>query len=121
LEVLDQWIANRRSNHKFYHENLKQETILEPEEYFSNRWLSTFLFGSFNEREKIRLDLAKENIEARPLWKPMHLQPIFSKYPAYLNGISESLFDRGLCLPSGSSLENSDLIRIKNTLNASAI
>jgi dTDP-4-amino-4,6-dideoxygalactose transaminase len=120
LEVLDQWIANRRSNFNFYKENLNQETILEPNGYFSNRWLSTFLFDSFTVREKIRLDLAKENIEARPLWKPMHLQPIFSKYPAYLNGISESLFDKGLCLPSGSNLENGDLTLVKNTIFASA-
>ena len=55
-------------------------------------------------REAIRLHLLEDNIESRPLWKPMHLQPIFESYPSYLNGISDDLFKFGLCLPSGSNL-----------------
>ena len=62
--------------------------------------------------EHIRLALEKENIESRPLWKPMHLQPVFKKYPAYINGISDRLFKNGLCLPSGTALTEEDLNRI---------
>ena len=62
--------------------------------------------------DKIRLGLEKENIEARPLWKPMHQQPIFEKYPSYINGVSDDLFERGLCFPSGSNLTKEDLLRV---------
>jgi dTDP-4-amino-4,6-dideoxygalactose transaminase len=66
--------------------------------------------------EKIRLELLKNNIESRPLWKPMHLQPVFSTYKALTNGISEDLFNRGLCLPSGSNMSDNDLNRIVNII-----
>jgi dTDP-4-amino-4,6-dideoxygalactose transaminase len=62
--------------------------------------------------ESIRIALDRENVESRPLWKPMHLQPVFASYPAYINGVSEKLFDQGLCLPSGSNLETADLARV---------
>jgi dTDP-4-amino-4,6-dideoxygalactose transaminase len=68
-------------------------------------------------REAIRLALEKENIESRPLWKPMHLQPVFQDALFYGDGTSEKLFDMGLCLPSGSNLTQYDLERIKNTLD----
>ena len=71
---------------------------------YSNRWLTTVLTPSYQIREKIRLALLKENIESRPLWKPMHLQPFYSGHLRYENGISEELFAKGLCLPSGSNL-----------------
>jgi dTDP-4-amino-4,6-dideoxygalactose transaminase len=58
------------------------------------------------------LALEKENIESRPLWKPMHLQPIFENYPFYGDGTSEKLFEQGLCLPSGSNLPESDLLKV---------
>ncbi len=77
----------------------------EPDGFFSNRWLTTILTDSFETREKIRLALEAENIESRPLWKPMHLQPVFQDFPAYTDGTSEDLFNRGLCLPSGSNLK----------------
>lgn len=82
---------------------------------FSNRWLTTVLVDSEKtDREKIRLALADDNIEARPLWKPMHLQPVFAQYPAYVNGVSESLFEKGLCLPSGSNMTEQDQQRVCN-------
>ena len=79
------------------------------------------LTKSFEDRENIRCNLEKQNIESRPLWKPMHLQPVFEKYPSYLNGNSENLFEKGLCLPSGSNLADKDKYRIvsiiENTIN----
>ncbi len=74
--------------------------------------MTCILTPSFEIREKIRLALLDENIEARPLWKPMHLQPVFENHPNYSDGTSEDLFNRGLCLPSGSNLLEEDLIRI---------
>lgn len=116
LEVLDDRVKARRNNFEFYKNELSHIKAItfvdEPEGFYSNRWLTIILTDSFKTREKIRLTLEKENIEARPLWKPMHLQPIFEKYPSYTNGISENLFDCGLCLPSGSNLEKIDLQRV---------
>jgi dTDP-4-amino-4,6-dideoxygalactose transaminase len=82
--------------------------LKEPKGYFSNRWLTTIVVNPEETggvtREDIRLALAEENIEARPLWKPMHLQPVFEGCEAYTNGVSEWLFEFGLCLPSGSNM-----------------
>ena len=120
LEVLDNRVKARRANYEFYKKELAHiEKITftdEPNGFYSNRWLTTILLDSYKTREKIRLALEKENIEARPLWKPMHLQPIFKKYPAYTNGVSEDLFERGLCLPSGSNLTKEDLNRVANAI-----
>ncbi len=88
------------------------EFLSEPKGYFSNRWLSCMLTPSFEDREKIRLALLAENIESRPLWKPLHLQPIFEQELNFLDGTSLDLFHRGLCLPSGSNLTEADLERI---------
>lgn len=116
LEVLDDRVQARRNNFEFYKKNLSEISAIqfleEPKDYISNRWLTCILTPSFEYREKIREQLEKENIEARPLWKPMHQQPIFKKYEAYTNGVSDALFDRGLCLPSGSNLSKSDLLSI---------
>jgi len=116
MEVLTDRVAARRNNFKFYKEHLSYLSeitfINEPEGSFSNRWLTCILTPSFEIREKIRKALEAENIESRPLWKPMHLQPVFQKSVSFLNGVSEDLFERGLCLPSGSSLEVEDLERI---------
>jgi Predicted pyridoxal phosphate-dependent enzyme apparently involved in regulation of cell wall biogenesis len=113
MEVLDLWIEKRRRVYNLYFELLEKEEKLsflkEKESSFSNRWLSTFLFKSYEQREFIRLELGKLNIESRPLWKPMHLQPVFQKYETYLNGNSEKLFELGLCLPSGSNLKQNEL------------
>ena len=120
MEVLKKRVEARRANFSFYAENLAEneslEFVKEPEGFFSNRWLSCLLTESFEEREKIRMNLLAKNIESRPLWKPMHLQPVFAEYPSYVNGTSEDLFNRGLCLPSGSDLTKQDLERIIETI-----
>ncbi len=116
MEVLDKHITYRRTNFNFYKQQLGDHPELEfqeePNGYYSNRWLSCIKTRSYQLREEIRLALANENIESRPLWKPMHLQPVFAECEAYINGISGDLFDGGLCLPSGSNLEEDDLLRI---------
>ncbi len=120
MEVIDTRVKQRRENFKFYKTALKDIPNIvfqeEPKGMKSNRWLTTCMTDSFKTREKIRFALEKENIEARPLWKPMHLQPVFQTYPAYTNGISEDLFDRGLCLPSGSNLTKKDLQRVVDAI-----
>ncbi|HAN19358.1 MAG: pyridoxal phosphate-dependent aminotransferase [Bacteroidetes bacterium GWC2_33_15] len=126
LEVIDERVKQRRANHLFYKEifkNIKGVTILdEPDnKFYSNFWLTTILIDpkvtNGISRETLRLAFESENIESRPLWKPMHLQPVFEKHPAYLSGCSEKLFENGLCLPSGSNLTNSDKERISKVLN----
>lgn len=115
MEVLQERVDARRKIYEYYRnafKNLPITFVEEPEGFYSNRWLTTILTESYDLREKIRLALEKENIESRPLWKPMHLQPIFKDFPAYVNGASENLFDRGLCLPSGSNLSQIDLDRV---------
>lgn len=125
LEVLDLRVKQRREMNKFYHELLDNiEGVLfleEPDEnYFSNHWLTSIILESEKSngitREGLRLAMEAENIECRPLWKPMHLQPIFNNFPAYTNGVSEYLFENGLCLPSGSNLTDEEKLRIKKVL-----
>ncbi|MDE5417219.1 aminotransferase class I/II-fold pyridoxal phosphate-dependent enzyme [Labilibaculum sp. DW002] len=122
MEVLDERVAQRRANFKFYKElfaNIDGVSLLEEpnEDYFSNYWLTSILVDSSKtggiSREDIRLELEKENIECRPLWKPMHMQPIFADCPYYGNGTSERLFEDGLCLPSGSNMIDEERDRIK--------
>jgi len=116
MEVLDDRVEARRSNFDFYKASLGHleeiEFLEEPEGFFSNRWLSCILTSSYEMRERIRYALLKDDIESRPLWKPMHMQPIFKTSPSYSDGTSEDLFERGLCLPSGSNLTSKDLERI---------
>ena len=122
LEVLKDRVKRRRYIHDYYKENLsslKEIHFLEDlPGFYSNRWLTTIVLSknSVINREDIRLSLLKENIESRPLWKPMHLQPIFKKYQAYVTGIGEDLFNRGLCLPSGSNMDENDLKRVVNNI-----
>jgi dTDP-4-amino-4,6-dideoxygalactose transaminase len=120
LEVIDDRVEARRANYRFYKKAFKEisaiEFLEEPENFNANRWLTCILTPSLVTREKIRLALEKEQIEARPLWKPMHQQPIFKKYPAYVNGVSDDLFERGLCLPSGSNLNTEELERVVSTI-----
>lgn len=122
MEVLADRVAQRRKNHDFYKnafEGIEGISFLEePEGYFSNRWLTTILVEGKVSREQIRLALEADNIESRPLWKPMHLQPVFADAPAYTNGVSEGLFDKGLCLPSGSNLSEEDLERVATKVRA---
>lgn len=116
MEVLDKRVEARRANFEYYQSRLKDKNgigfVEEPQGFHSNRWLSCILTESFQQREAIRIGLQQFNIETRPLWKPMHLQPVFEKYPQYVNGTSESLFEKGLCLPSGSNLTKEDLDRV---------
>lgn len=116
MEVLSDRVAARRANHEFYKSNLGHVTEIEfldePADFFSNRWLTCILMPSLEKREMIRFALLEEDIESRPLWKPMHLQPVFKEALHYSDGTSEDLFNRGLCLPSGSNLELNDLERI---------
>jgi dTDP-4-amino-4,6-dideoxygalactose transaminase len=116
LKVLTTRVYSRRANYDFYKKELEQITEIhfleEPDNVFSNRWLSCILTSSFEQKEKIRLALEKETIEARPFWKPMHQQPVFERYPSYRNGVSDMLFEKGICLPSGSSLSVDDLVRV---------
>lgn len=120
MQVLKDRVAARRSNHEFYMDALDSEKeitfLKEPEGFFSNRWLSCILTPSFEIREKLRLALLDVNIESRPLWKPLHLQPIFHDYKQFMDGTSESLFQKGLCLPSGSNLTQEDLERVVSTI-----
>ena len=124
LTVLAERVAARRANHDFYQALLGEVKgvyfLLEPEGYFSNRWLSCLLIdpqqtGGIS-REDVRLALEKENIECRPLWKPMHLQPLFAEARHYGSNYSEELFDLGLCLPSGSNLTDNQKQQIANQL-----
>lgn len=117
LKVLDERVRQRRANFEFYRAALAHlpGITFQPEitDSFSNRWLTTLLIDPTRSegvtREDIRLALEKENIESRPLWKPMHLQPIFQACPSYGGGVSEKLFEQGLCLPSGSALKEDEL------------
>ena len=116
LEVLNDRVEARRENFEVYKKALSNipaiSFVEEPEGFYANRWLTTILTKSYEMREKIRLNLEKENIESRPLWKPMHLQPVFQEFPNYTDGTSDDLFERGLCLPSGSNLMKEDIQRI---------
>ncbi len=121
MTILDSHVAKRRSNHQLYVDSFKQidkiSFLPEPKGYFSNRWLSCILLDSYETREALRLALEKENIESRPLWKPMHQQPIFKDAPSYINGVSDELFEKGLCLPSGSNLSDIELDRVVSAIN----
>lgn len=116
MQVLDERVAQRRNNYNFYKESLSKfkqiEFLDEPDGFFSNRWLTCIKTSSFELREEIRLALLEEDIESRPLWKPMHMQPVFKDYLHFTNGVSEDLFEKGLCLPSGSNLSKHELDRI---------
>lgn len=124
MEVLDDRVEARRKNHNFYLELFKSidgvEVFSEPSpDYFSNHWLSAILVDekiTGITREELRMAFLHENIESRPLWKPMHLQPVFSGTPYYGAKVSEKLFDSGLCLPSGSNLTDEDRGRISNVI-----
>lgn len=120
MEVLQDRVDSRRGNFEFYQNKLASlkeiEFLHEADGFYSNRWLSCILTPSFEIRERIRLALLDENIESRPLWKPLHLQPIFNEYKKFVDGTSESLFSRGLCLPSGSNLSLSDLERVTDCI-----
>jgi len=126
MEVLDEHVALRRKMHDFYVDyfaGVEGVTVLtEPNEnYFSNHWLSAIVIDpkvAQITREDLRIAFDENNIESRPLWKPMHLQPVFENNSFYFGtDVSEKLFENGLCLPSGSNLTDADRLRIKSVLN----
>ena len=118
LEVLKKRVERRREIFEYYQKELSDikeiSFVEEPEGFYSNRWLTTVLISKDSKvnREDLRLSLDSENIESRPLWKPMHLQPVFSSYMYYGSRNAEYLFKYGLCLPSGSNMTDADLSRI---------
>lgn len=118
MEVLNDRIAQRRKNFAYYQQafgSVKEITLGAEKDsrYFSNHWLTAILIEEgFEMREAIRLALVEINIDCRPLWKPMHLQPIFEAAPFYGDGTSEKLFEKGLCLPSGSNLTEMELNKV---------
>ncbi len=126
LKLLNERIRQRRNNYSFYYRLLENSRGIsfqpEPEAAFSNRWLTTILVDPKNSggitREDIRIALQQEQIEARPLWKPMHLQPVYKGFPTAGGKIAESLFNKGLCLPSGSAMTDEDRERIAEALMA---
>jgi dTDP-4-amino-4,6-dideoxygalactose transaminase len=125
MEVINERIEKRRENFFFYKKHLSGKEGLkfteEPDKkYYSNHWLTTILIDpavTGVSREEIRSKLEKEDIETRPLWKPMHLQPVFKSCPAYIDGTAEDLFTKGLCLPSGSNMSDEDRFRVLDALN----
>lgn len=126
MEVLDQHLHLRRAMHDFYgtlFEGIAGVTVFEvpTADYFANYWLTTILIHPEKTkgitREIVRVAFEVENIECRPLWKPMHLQPVFKKQPYYGGVVAETLFDRGLCLPSGSNLTDENRKKITTVVN----
>lgn len=129
LEVLDDRVKARRANfdryQSFFEKKNQQgfhiEFQMEPHGYFSNRWLTCILIDPVRNngitREHLRLSLEKDQIESRPLWKPMHQQPVFQDAPRFLTGVSDQLFEMGLCLPSGSNLTEDEWQRIESALD----
>ena len=125
LEVLPERVEARRRINERYRELLAQVPGISfmPEAPYgrSNCWLTCILVdpeAAGTDRESIRVALEAEDIESRPLWKPMHLQPVYEGAPAYGGVVSASLFERGLCLPSGSALTDADQQRVVETLLA---
>jgi dTDP-4-amino-4,6-dideoxygalactose transaminase len=121
MEVLPQRVEQRRNNNRFYRTHLSNiEGITfhtEPSpDFFSNYWLSCIVIDPAKTggitREDVRLALEKANIESRPLWKPMHLQPVFKSCPYYGEKTCVTLFKNGLCLPSGSGLSENELKKV---------
>jgi len=125
LEVLGDRIEAKRKIFDFYHRALGDAPGIEfmPEAPYgvSNRWLAVILikpekFGV--DRETVRLALEQENIESRPIWKPMHLQPVFEGFGCIGGQVSEALFREGLCLPSGTAMSDEDLNRVVAVLRS---
>ena len=125
LKVLDKWIKLRRDNYNFYFSLLSSIDGIsfqeEPNSFFSNRWLTTILideskFKNINSNV-LRKKLEFNNIESRPLWKPMHLQPLYKDCDFIGSNVSDKIYKKGLCLPSGSNLSKKEKERIENVLS----
>lgn len=125
MQVLDKHVKKRREMNTFYQDlfrTVKEVKVLnEPENtYFCNHWLSVIIVDHLGawKTDDLRLHLEKENIESRPLWKPMHMQPVFESAPFYGKGVAASAFKTGLCLPSGSNLADEEKSRISNSIKS---
>lgn len=124
MEVLDKHVGLRRKMNQFYKDIFERaagvKVFSEPNsDFFSNHWLSCILVDKTNSgfsNEELRLAMAENNMESRPLWKPMHLQPIFKNAPYYGSSVAEDLFKIGLCLPSGSNLNIEEKVKINDIL-----
>jgi len=120
LELIDDRVKKRREIYAWYHQHLQASPAIqvgpgEPAGSRSNRWLTTVLLDPEQTAvtiEQLRQNLESHNIESRPLWKPLHLQPLFAQAPRYGGAVCEDLFQRGLCLPSGSAMTDADLARV---------
>ena len=123
MTILDNHIAHHKHVHELYHDLLKNADGIEVHgnpstDYDSNFWLTTILFKKELDTEAFCLQLDKVGIEARPLWKPMHLQPVFKDAPSYVNGVSEKLYKTGICLPSGPWVTDEDVKFIVDSIKA---
>ena len=119
MDVLKEHVARRQEIHSIYKDGLKDIssiTVLDnpTTDYSSNFWLTTILIDPKYgiTPDEVRIALNNENIETRLLWRPMHMQPIYENAPYYGSDVCEKLFEQGLCLPSGSSLTNEDILRV---------
>jgi UDP-N-acetylbacillosamine transaminase len=111
MEVIEERVAKKREIFEWYKEFLDEEFMPELPKTKGTRWLTTIIFKNRNPWEVMKV-LSKNNIESRPLWNPMHLQPLFKDAKAYLNGRSEELYKKGLCLPSGTTLTKTEVKEI---------
>ncbi len=124
MEVLDERIKEKRAIHQWYEEMLAQvegvSFLPEPEGFYATRWLTCILIDPLKAKGKSASGLfevlQQANIDARPLWKPMHMQPVFHQSPYYGSHLEEKLFDNGLCLPSGTNMTDDDRSRIKEVV-----
>lgn len=125
MEVLEERILQRRKNHQFYQKLFEGregiKLLTEPsDDFYSNHWLSVIQVDKEKtgfDREDLRKKFLENNVESRPVWKPLHLQPVFAKMPYFGEKMAETIFENGLCLPSGSNLTEQDLERIENIVN----
>jgi len=117
MEVVEERIAKKREIFNWYREFLDEEFMPELPNTRGTRWLTTVIFKDKNPFEVMK-KLRENQIESRPLWKPMHTQPLFKGAKAYLNGRSEKLFKKGLCLPSGTTLTKSQVKEICEVINS---
>jgi dTDP-4-amino-4,6-dideoxygalactose transaminase len=122
MEVIEERVKKRRSIFDYYQKTfstIKEINFLpEYKDTFANRWLTCIYMSPSSKvtREMIRIELENDNIESRPLWKPMHMQPVFKDAPFYGSNVSEQLFQQGLCLPSGTSMTSEDLLRVSEVI-----
>lgn len=123
MTVLENHINHHKHVHELYKELLKDVTVQDNPnaDFDSNFWLSTILFNKELDAESFCLKLDKVGIEARPLWKPMHLQPVFKNAPSYVNGVSEKLYKTGICLPSGPWVSDEDVKYIVDSIKAAIL